>query len=61
MEELESQISEGEIGAIALIVEVIDQEHGSRIATKFSDGRIHVNVGLLEVARRRLQQVGGEP
>jgi hypothetical protein len=55
MEALEPNYSEqAEIGAVALVVEVISPEHGSQVATKFSDARLHVNLGLLEVARRSM-------
>ena len=55
MEELEARYGEtAQIGAVTLIVEVMSEEHGSEISSKFSDPRTHVNLGLLDVARRSL-------
>ena len=55
MESLEPQYTEAaEIGAVALVVEIISPEHGSQIASKYSDQRRHVNLGLLEMARNSL-------
>jgi hypothetical protein len=57
MELLESEYGEeSEIGAIALIVEITTPERGSEVATKFSDYRRHVNLGLLEIARGALRE-----
>ena len=57
MDALEPSFGEkAEIGAVALIVEVISPEHGSQVASKFSDPRLHVNLGLLEVARRSIAE-----
>ena len=54
MDDLEERVAEGEIGAIALVVEVIEADGGFGVATKFSDPRKHVNLGLLEIGRRQL-------
>ena len=54
MDGLEEEFSEGQIGAVALVVEILSSD-GSHVASRFSDPRIHVNLGLLEVASRSLQ------
>ena len=54
MEGLEQEFNDGEIGAVALVVEILTPDDGSHVASKFSDARIHVNLGLLEVASRTL-------
>jgi hypothetical protein len=56
MDDLEKTFGEdGRIGAVALIVEVQSDAHGSQVATKYSDPRLHVNLGLLGVAERSLK------
>ena len=56
MDALEGEYAEdSEIGAVALIVEITTPERGSEVATKFSDYRRHVNLGLLEIARGALR------
>jgi hypothetical protein len=53
MEGLEQRYGEdAKIGAVAIIVEILSDEHGSQVASKFSDPRAHVNLGLLEIARQ---------
>jgi hypothetical protein len=54
MDKLEDQYEEGEIGQVALIVEIVSPQHGHQITAEFSDGRDHVNIGLLEVIRNSL-------
>jgi hypothetical protein len=57
MDALESEYGEdAQIGAIALVVEITSPERGSEVATKFSDSRRHVNLGLLEIARTAITQ-----
>jgi hypothetical protein len=51
MDRLEAEYDEGEIGSVALIVEIDSPEHGYQVTADFSDPRGHVNVGLLEVIR----------
>jgi hypothetical protein len=50
MDRLEEDYDEGEIGAVALIVE-ITSDKGFQVTADFSDPRDYVNVGLLEVIR----------
>ena len=53
MDRLEAEYDEGEIGSVALVVDLITPE-GHHITAEFSDPRRHVNVGLLEVMRNGL-------
>ena len=50
MDRLEADYDEGQIGAVALIVEITSEE-GHQVTADFSDPRDYVNVGLLEVIR----------
>jgi hypothetical protein len=50
MDRLEEDYDEGQIGAVALIVEITSDE-GFQVTADFSDPRDYVNVGLLEVIR----------
>ena len=55
MEALEQDFSEdSEIGDIALVVEITSPEQGSQVVAKYSSSRVHVSLGLLEVASRSL-------
>jgi hypothetical protein len=57
MDALEEEYGEdSEIGSMALIVEITTPDRGSEVATKFSDYRRHVNLGLLEIARTALRE-----
>jgi hypothetical protein len=51
MDRLEAEYEEGEIGAVALVVEIASPEQGHQVTADFSDPRGYVNVGLLEVIR----------
>ena len=54
MDRLEAEYDEGQIGAVALIVEITSEDKGFQVTADFSDPRGHVNVGLLEVIRTGL-------
>ena len=54
MDGLDEEFRDGQIGAVALVVEILTPDDGSHVASRFNDPRIHVNLGLLEVASRSL-------
>ena len=54
MDRLEAEYDEGDIGAVALVVEINSPDKGFQVTADFSDPRGHVNVGLLEVIRSGL-------
>jgi hypothetical protein len=57
MDEIEQATGdEGEIGAVCLIVEANTPDRQSRIFTRFNDMRIHIRLGMLEVARTVVAQ-----
>ena len=49
MDRLEAEYDEGDIGAVALVVEINSPDKGFQVTADFSDPRGHVNVGLLAV------------
>jgi len=52
MEEIEQVTSDsGEIGTVCVIVEATTPDGQSRLFAKFSDPRIHVQLGILEMTR----------
>ena len=56
MEDLENRYAEGaEIGDVCLIVEVVGP-HGSDVTVRASQGRRHVNLGLLRMAEECFTQ-----
>ena len=54
MDRLEEEYDEGEIGQVALVVEIVSPDGGHQVTADFSDGRAHVNIGLLDVVRHGL-------
>ena len=54
IDRLEDEYDEGEIGAVALVVEITSPDKGNQVTADFSDPRGYVNVGLLEVIRNGL-------
>lgn len=56
MDGLEETFGEdGQIGAVAIVVEVTSEAQGSSVAARYSDPRRHVNLGLLDIARQMLR------
>ena len=52
MDEIEQATGDdGAIGAVCLIVEVNTPDGQSRVFTKFNESRIHIRLGMLELAR----------
>ena len=57
MDDIDQHFGEGtEIGAVCLIVEVRTPDGGSAVISKFTDPRLHVVLGMLEVAKQSAAQ-----
>ncbi len=52
----ESTGDQGEIGAVCLIVEVTTPDGVSSVHTRSSEGRAHIQLGLLEIARMGIRK-----
>jgi hypothetical protein len=61
MDEIEQATGDdGTIGAVCLIVEANTPDGQSRVFTKFNESRIHIRLGMLELARIvTAQELGG--
>ena len=58
MDDLDQRYGEGDIGAMLLIVEAMPEGPGGRseVVSKASDGRDHINLGLLEIAKLSISE-----